>query len=175
VDGLLQTPEYATAILGYASDELSEEVRANRMRLRLRRQSDVLDRSDPPLTEFLIDESALHREVGGRAVLAEQLERILDLGSRPRVSVRVIQMTDGAMLASLQAFSLLVLDGDDGGLLYRESFIDDEIVEDVEVVQRYRRRFDEGWGLALGEDESFDVIRARRAHLLSKISQPAGG
>jgi transcriptional regulator with XRE-family HTH domain len=166
IDGLLQTPEYASAILGYVAEELPDAVRQDRLELRIRRQADVLERHDPPTLLVLMDESALYRAVGGPEVLEQQLERILQLARRSHVTVRVLKMTEGAMLALLEAFIIIDLEGEENAFLYRERVLDDELVEEMEVVQRYRRRFEEGWELALSETASVELIEARKAQLL---------
>jgi transcriptional regulator with XRE-family HTH domain len=166
IDGLMQTREYAAAIFGYVAEDLDERVRNERLDLRIQRQADVLDRPSPPRIYCLMEESALYRAVGGARGLNGQLGRILELSRRPNITVRVLRMTDGALLAMLEAFTILDLDGEENAFLYREKVLDDELVEDMEVVRRYRYRFEEGWDLAMSEAASVELIKARRAELL---------
>jgi transcriptional regulator with XRE-family HTH domain len=175
VDGLLQTPEYAAAILEYVGPGLDADARTARLEFRLRRQRDVLERDDPPRVLSLLDESVLHRAVGGTGVLVRQLDHLLAAAERPNVTVRVIRMTDGAMLALLPAFSILDLRGEDNALLYQERVLDDAVVEDEEVVRHYRDRFEDGWALALDEVASRRLVETRRAELLATLDRKSAG
>src|SRR5262249_128389 len=88
VPGLLQTPEYARAVLstrgGAAADDVDQAVTA-----RLERQA-ILDRDDPPLLWVLIDEGALRRPVSGRDVMQAQVEHLGEMaGGRNGVIQRM--------------------------------------------------------------------------------------
>ncbi|MEV0398490.1 helix-turn-helix transcriptional regulator [Actinoallomurus sp. NPDC050550] len=82
IHGLLQTPDYACALLG--GDEAAVEAR-------LLRQS-VLTRADPPPPALycVLDESALRRNVGGAKVMYEQLQHLLKASERENVSIQVV-------------------------------------------------------------------------------------
>lgn len=82
---LLQTQEYARAVLG--SDTDADEV-DRRVALRLRRQQ-VLDGPAPPRVWVVLDEAVLHRRVGGPDVMRGQLDHLLDLADRPGVTLQV--------------------------------------------------------------------------------------
>jgi transcriptional regulator with XRE-family HTH domain len=94
VDGLLQTPEYARALLsvriGVSDDEIDQRVSA-----RLDRQV-ILDRPDPPLLWVVMDESVLRRPVGGPSVMLGQLEHLVDMAERSNVIVQVVRTAIGA-------------------------------------------------------------------------------
>jgi transcriptional regulator with XRE-family HTH domain len=136
VPGLLQTEHYARAILTavWPGEDVEELVEA-----RLRRQQ-VLERADAPLLTFVIDEAALHRRIGGPAVMAEQVERLESLAAMPDVSILVLPFDAGAHAGLAGSFVLLNI-GDDravyledaeGGLLRRD---------DPPVADDYERRF----------------------------------
>jgi transcriptional regulator with XRE-family HTH domain len=88
IPGLLQIGEYARALLstrvGVTEDEVEQMVTA-----RLDRQA-ILDRDDPPLLWVLLDQSALHRPIGGREVMAVQVEHLIEMAARPNVVIQVI-------------------------------------------------------------------------------------
>jgi|SRR5450755_640638 transcriptional regulator with XRE-family HTH domain len=88
VPGLLQTPEYARAVLAVrpntSPDELDDMVAA-----RLARQA-ILDQDSPPALWAVIDEAVLHREIGGAKVMADQLLHLVDMSDRPNVTLQVI-------------------------------------------------------------------------------------
>ena len=84
VPGLLQTMEYTRAFM--LADDLPDGVIGSRLMARQRRQ-DVLGRVH--YTAFL-DESVLHRQVGGPKVLAHQLRRLIELADESAITVRVL-------------------------------------------------------------------------------------
>ncbi|MGI5215685.1 helix-turn-helix domain-containing protein [Plantactinospora sp. CA-290183] len=116
VPGLLQTEEYARALLCGASrfteDELEQQVVG-----RLERQA-VLDRNPPPLFVAVLDEYILRRPVGGPAVMAEQLRHLAELARRPRVHLHVVPSATGAYPGLNGAFVLATPpEGDDAAYL----------------------------------------------------------
>jgi transcriptional regulator with XRE-family HTH domain len=102
VPGLLQTEDYARAIfrtrLNLTDEEIEEMVSA-----RMRRQ-EVLTREDAPMLWVVLDEGVLRREVGGRHVMCEQVNRLAEAAKRPRVVIQVVPLGVGAYLGLLGAF-----------------------------------------------------------------------
>ncbi|WP_395111278.1 Scr1 family TA system antitoxin-like transcriptional regulator [Actinomadura sp. SCN-SB] len=87
VPGLLQTPDYARAVLQYnhqAPMDLEQRVLD-----RLERQA-VLEQGDPPTCVFVMDEYAIRRCVGGPKVMHEQLVRLLELAEHPDIIMQII-------------------------------------------------------------------------------------
>ncbi len=88
VPGLLQTEDYARAILstrvGDSEDDIEEMVQA-----RINRQA-ILDRDTPPMLWVILDEGVLRRNVGGPGVMKEQLRRLADAADRPHIVIQVI-------------------------------------------------------------------------------------
>ena len=85
--GLLQTEQYARALIG-SGDEKSKVV-DRRVELRMRRQ-ELLTTDGAPVCTFLIGESALRTRVGSRQVMIGQFERLLDVGTRSNVTIRIV-------------------------------------------------------------------------------------
>jgi|SRR5690606_38025241 transcriptional regulator with XRE-family HTH domain len=107
VPGLLQTPEYARAVirLEYANED-AEEVE-ERLALRMRRQQ-ILDRKDDPTNLWaVIDEAVLRRPIGGVAVQRGQIEHLLEISKRSNVTVQVLPFSVGGHAASGGPFSIL--------------------------------------------------------------------
>jgi len=99
IPGLLQTEAYARAILETHPD-VTEDVVSERLAGRLSRQA-ILERDDPPppVVCALIDQSALNREIGGPAVMREQLMHLVAMSRRPNITVQIIPNT-GPMTSS---------------------------------------------------------------------------
>jgi transcriptional regulator with XRE-family HTH domain len=121
IPGLLQTADYARAIITTARPlELTEEEIERRVELRLRRQAVVA--KDPPLRLWaIVDEAALHREVGGHDVMRDQLEHLAEVAHRPEITLQVIPFGAGGHVAMAGEFSIF-------------SFADDPDVLSVEAV-----------------------------------------
>jgi transcriptional regulator with XRE-family HTH domain len=109
VPGLLQTEEYARAVVRLGHGSAGPEELERRVALRLQRQQEVLHRPDPPGLWAVVDEAALRRPVGGRAVMRDQIEALAALLSKtpPHVRLQVIPLAAGGHSATGGAFSIL--------------------------------------------------------------------
>jgi hypothetical protein len=102
----LQTDAYMRAVVqGAHLDESAEEL-GRRVRLRMARQQ-LLTREQPPRVWAVIDEAALRRPVGGREVMAGQLERLIEATKLPNVTLQILPFEVGAHAAMLGAFSIM--------------------------------------------------------------------
>lgn len=106
--GLLQTPQYAEAVMRAADPDTPDERVQQRIEFRMRRQQ-VLTRDDPPEYAAILDEATLHREVGGAEVMSGQLTHLLDLANRPHISLRVLPFAAGAPASPEGAFTLFTM------------------------------------------------------------------
>lgn len=168
--GLTQTPAYARAILEYWQDELSQEGRAVRFEVRMRRRKYVFEQENPPVYYLLLDESVLVREIGGPSVMAEQLRELLSLIAQGLVKARVVPLVAAAQLAMLNEFIIIDLgDEDENAVLYREAQLEDQIDESPEMVRLYRGRFERMWNAALSEEATVRRIEARAAAMISSL------
>ncbi|MEU6844906.1 helix-turn-helix transcriptional regulator [Streptomyces sp. NPDC046716] len=104
VTGLLQTPEYAHAVLRGGLPNGSEEELARRVELRLRRQG-LLDREDAPTLWVVMEEAVLHRMVGSPDVMREQIERLLDMSELPHVSIDIVPFSAGAHIGACAPYT----------------------------------------------------------------------
>src|SRR5215475_10713882 len=107
VPGLLQTEDYARAILSARPDgnlaDLEEQVAA-----RIARQN-ILERTGGPQLWSILDEGVLHRAIGGPKVMRDQLYRLAEVAEHPRTSIQVIR-ADGAHAGLLAHFVIADLD-----------------------------------------------------------------
>jgi hypothetical protein len=160
----LQTRAYAEALL--SPRDLDESMFSRVVDLRMERQQRMFDDSGRPACVFVLDEAAVRRQVGGKRVLEEQLGFLLDLGSRPEVSVRVLPFEAGAHYSTLGSFVLLGFPDDDD-LLYLEHAAGSMTGgEDLRLLARYQECFREITDMALDESES--------AGLISRVRQDLG-
>ncbi|MEU6131566.1 DUF5753 domain-containing protein [Saccharopolyspora sp. NPDC047091] len=98
--GLLQTPEYARAVIGTGNDaEWLLSTRPARQAL--------LTRPDGPSVRFLVDEFALRRVIGGNTATRHQLERLNRVQENPRVRIQVVPRDAGIHAGLDGAFVVL--------------------------------------------------------------------
>lgn len=107
VPGLLQTREYARAVLGARSVKSTPEQIERQAEVRIRRQH-VLERASPPAPQMqvVLDEAVIRRVVGGRRVMAGQLGRLLEAAAAPGITVQVLPFSSGAHMAAYGSFAL---------------------------------------------------------------------
>jgi transcriptional regulator with XRE-family HTH domain len=120
VPGLLQTEEYARSIITTARPlELSDEEIERRVELRMGRQEVIA--KDPPLQLWVIvDEAALHRQVGGPQVMKAQLDHLAKVARRPEITLQIIPYDAGGHVAMAGEFSIFSFP-DDPDMLYVET------------------------------------------------------
>lgn len=95
IPGLLQTPEYAVAVIMLGYGHASPRQIERRLELRLRRQQ-ILKRARPPRLWMVIDEAALRRPIGGAVTMFAQLRHLIDLCDSPHVTIQVLPFDAGA-------------------------------------------------------------------------------
>ncbi|MGH8793289.1 MAG: helix-turn-helix domain-containing protein [Stackebrandtia sp.] len=106
VPGLLQTKEYARAVVLLGYGHISPQEVERRVELRASRQK-LLKRAEPAKLWAVVDESALRRPLGGRAVMRAQLKHLLEQAKRPNVRLQVIPFHSGGHSAAGGAFTVL--------------------------------------------------------------------
>ena len=131
VPGLLQTEDYARAIFQtrfkITADEIEERVAA-----RMRRQQ-VLTRNDPAALWVILDEWVLRRPVGGRHVMQEQANRLIEAARQPHIVIEVIPASVGAHEGLEGAFAIAEFE-DSPSVGYQEGAAGGQPVEEPKDV-----------------------------------------
>ena len=155
VPGLLQTEEFARAILAYAGGLDADGIEQG-WTVRQHRQEAVHDRDDPPELTFVIDEAAVRRHVGrSDRTMVRQLEQLKDYASRPYITIRVLPFVSGAHPGMLGNFILLEFSESDlADLVHLESVDDITIKDDGDLIARYLDRFETLERLSLSPEDS---------------------
>jgi hypothetical protein len=99
IDGLLQTADYAAAMLATLPGADDNAVKG-RLASRLERQRRVLMREEPPAVRVIVDELALYRRVRDASVMMAQLDHVAEVASMPRVTVQVLPAREHPATAS---------------------------------------------------------------------------
>jgi transcriptional regulator with XRE-family HTH domain len=148
LSGLLQTEDYARAILAVEPGVTHDEVSA-RLNARLARQA-MLTRDDPLRAWFLVDEAALRRCVGSPEVMAAQIAHLAGVARLPNVTVQVVANTAHAGL--LGGFALTER------AAYVETAVAGQVFEDAEIMASLLIRFDTLRNEAFRGSESLALI-----------------
>jgi len=155
VPGLVQTHDYARAQLSRSPVVAAGEV-DGLARGRVERGTWAL-REDGPRIALLLGEEATRREVGGPAVLRDQLDHLRDLADRSNFTLRIIPHAAGAVAALSVPFTILYL-GEDRWIVYVESLTR---VDYIKSPTGYREAFDLAAEVALDEQASKAILDTR--------------
>jgi transcriptional regulator with XRE-family HTH domain len=159
IPGLLQTEAYMRTFLAQGTRLLlSAEAVEARTIVRLKRQAELLGRSDPPRLVALLDEATLRRVPGDHAMMVDQLRHLLELAERPTVSIELIPFEAGPYVDSGSFIILSMPDELDLPVVYLENAVSDTIVDGATEVGDYRRLFSVMREKALSPDESLARI-----------------
>jgi len=162
VPGLLQTGEYARAVISRVVNVPSDEV-DDRVAARLARQS-LFSRDRPARFTFYLHESVLYTPVGGHAVMAEQLRHLQRMSLRSYLTLRVVPVALGAHAAMTGAFRLMEF-AEFKPVAYLESETSSLFLEKPEETAAYRRILGALADTALGEGQLRELIAALATEL----------
>ena len=143
VPGLLQIEEYTRPVLDAyrKSAEDADKIVESR-----KERQELLERAEPPEAFFVLDEAVLRREVGGPKVMERQIDHLIELARRPRISIQIIPFSAGAHSAMAGPFVHLEFPADnDPDVIFVENALGDTLLrDDEEVTADYREQF---WAL----------------------------
>jgi transcriptional regulator with XRE-family HTH domain len=157
VPGLLQTADYARALIHAATPQYEPEVVERHVQGRIARQQ-LLHSENAPRFEAVVDESALHRVTGSPAIMEAQLERLLELATLPNVTLRVIPYKAGALPGSNKFIILRFAQPTMSGVVFLEGLTGDLYLEDPRDVEIYSRTFRTLVDLSASPDATRDTI-----------------
>jgi hypothetical protein len=160
VPGLLQTEQYARAVIrAYRPADTAQEVE-RRVQIRMTRQQ-ILDRDDPPRLRLVLNEGAVRRLAGGREVMREQLTKLSEDRSRGNVMIQVLPFTAGEHPGMSGPFSILgFAEPGELGVVNLEGMNTSLSLETEHDLEQYGNAFDFLQAAALGPRESRDMLIA---------------
>ncbi|MEU7695196.1 helix-turn-helix domain-containing protein [Microbispora hainanensis] len=165
VPGLLQTKEYARAVIMAGAVGAAPEEIARRVDLRLERQR-ILDGENSPKFWAVIDEAALRRPIGGVDVMRGQIQHLIDLMNQPNVTIQVIPFSYGGHAAEGGAFSILrFADPDLPDIVYVEQLASALYLDKREEVDRYSEVMERLCAVSTTPTETVDLLRQIMADL----------
>ena len=158
IPGLLQSEEYAVAMIRAArlSDTPLEIDR--RVHVRMARQS-LLIQDDPIDLWVVLDEAVLSRPVGGDVVMHDQLVRLIEAAKLPNVTLQVLPFAAGAHAAMDGTFAILDFpEAEDPNVVYAENATGGLFLEKSDELEKYSSIFDTIRASALTPEESIEMI-----------------
>ncbi|MEW2548930.1 helix-turn-helix transcriptional regulator [Streptomyces sp. NPDC047002] len=161
VPGLLQTRDYAEALVTGALPEYSKADVDKRVGVRMRRQDRIKDGESPLRLWAVVDEAALRRVVGGKQLMREQLEHLIEQSHLPHVTVQVLPFEMGAHPGISGHYAILEFpDASDSSVVYIEGVTSDLYLEKANDVQRYSVMYEHLRAQALNVEQTRDFISA---------------
>jgi transcriptional regulator with XRE-family HTH domain len=160
VPGLFQTEGYARALLGAHPNQVDPVEIDRRAELRKRRQR-LLREDDPPHTWVVVDESVLHREIGGPQVMAGQFRHLLELADLPHITVQVLPFGTGVHSGLNGSFDILEFPETDiyaPRLVHLENLTSSLYIEKAREVKFYSVAFEYLRTAALHPDDTSRLI-----------------
>ncbi|MEV7968754.1 helix-turn-helix transcriptional regulator [Sphaerisporangium sp. NPDC088356] len=158
IPGLLQTREYAEAVIRAADPNKPQERIHIWAEFRLNRQQ-VLSRDEPLRLSVLLDEAVLHRRVGGRDVLRGQLQHLIKAAEGPNISIRVLPFDAGASASPEGPFTIFNMPEPYPDVAYIETRAGAIYVEGDDM-ERFAQAYDCLQKATLAPDDSMALITA---------------
>ncbi len=158
VEGLLQTPDYARAVLREVQNRDTDEQIDKLVDLRIKRQ-DVLERDGPLDVWLILDEGVIRRTIGGPDVMLGQLGRLTEASKMPNVTLQVLPFESGSHAGLKGSFSILEFpERADADVAYVESVAGIIYLEKDREVRTCAEAFDRLRAAALSPGASADLI-----------------
>jgi transcriptional regulator with XRE-family HTH domain len=165
IPGLLQTEDYARAVLRAAHPPLDPDKLEQRLAGRLERQR-LLYSKDPPKFEAVIDEAVLHRVGGSRATMHAQLGHLLTVSQRQNVDIWVVPYLAGILPVPTSKFIVLTFrEPSVPSVVYIEGLTGDLYLGPADGLADYQLAFSAMQAMAISPDRSLQIISEIAAEL----------
>lgn len=159
VHGLLQTEEYARAVVRRGMKGASVADVERRVTLRLERQKYLVAENAPEF-HIVLDEAALRRPYGDREVMRGQLQHLIEISERPNVRLQIMPFGFGGHSGESGAFTILSFpESDLSDVVYLEQLTSALYLDKREDVAQYEHALKELQQDSPGPDESRDLLR----------------
>ncbi|QXE37168.1 helix-turn-helix domain-containing protein [Streptomyces sp. GMY02] len=169
VYGLLQTEEYARAVLATDWPDNLEDLVAARMN-----RAQVLKRKIPPLIWVVLDEAVLLRPIGGRKVMRNQLAHLLSFKDNEWVQIQVLPLSAGEHSGLMGSYNILRSD-DDPDIAYSEDYETAHATADPQAARARSLRYHHLQAAALSIKDSAALIARVMEECYGEQPVPDGG
>ncbi|GAA3037187.1 transcriptional regulator [Actinokineospora globicatena] len=159
VSGILQTDSYIRAMFGAQGADPTDHVADDTLRVRADRRT-LLTKENAARFAFVLSESALRRQIGGPAVMAEQLRHLVEVAVLPNVTLQVIPFDSQSYDYLSTTFTIFRFGHEMANdIVYLEMYSDAAYLDKPpETVRRYSELFGRLQGVALGPVESRHLV-----------------
>jgi hypothetical protein len=141
IPGLLQIDAYARAIATRGRPDFTPPDAERRIALRLRRQR-ILTGIKPPKLWAVIDETVLHRPIGGRRVLRMQLEHLLEYSALPNITLQIVPLHLSGYAAEGPFTVLRFAEAELPDIVYVEHLAGAIYLDNLRDIEMYSRALD---------------------------------
>jgi transcriptional regulator with XRE-family HTH domain len=158
VPGILQTEDYASAVLRAFYDEKSAKRVSRLVDLRTKRR-ELLTSENAPAFSFVLDESVIRRPVASPSIMSKQLQYLVTAMELPNVTIQVVPFLTGLYPGMKGAFELVHFeDTPDDDIVFLEGADSDFISDNPEQVNAYLESFKQITGVSLSLSDSADRL-----------------
>ncbi|MCM8549194.1 helix-turn-helix transcriptional regulator [Streptomyces sp. STCH 565 A] len=154
VPGLLQTEDYARAVIAQMRPDLSADQVDALVKVRMERQESRLSGERPAELRAVLDEAVLHRVIGSPTVMRQQFVRLVQAGKQPNVTIQLLPFTLGAHPGLYGPFVILTFPQPTAPLVWLENPNNSVYLESQSDVQNYTDTFDQLRASALSPAET---------------------
>lgn len=165
VPGLFQSEGYARTLIGADHQDETDEEIGRRVDLRLARQAILKRMVNPPLLRVALWEAVIRTPVGGRDVMAEQLDHLTEVSELANVSLRVVPSSAGYHSGIVTgSFTILRFPPTPSGMqsepptIYKEMYTGALYLDKPTELEHFDTAFETIWAVSLGEQPSRDLI-----------------
>jgi transcriptional regulator with XRE-family HTH domain len=161
VPGLLQTEEYAGAIVAGAAGQLAAEQAQARVDVRMRRQKSLYESPTMDLVA-IVDEAVLHRQVGSPEIMRAQIEHLAEQALLPNVTLHVIPYAVGAHAGMSGSFNILQFpEPGDLDAVFADLVAGQMFIEEPGEVRLYHAAFLHLLGAAASPANTLEILTNR--------------
>lgn len=167
IPGLLQTAEYARAVLQATLSEFEADVIEQLVTARMDRQR-ILTSEQAPQYQAVIDEAVIRRMPGDPGVMKDQLDRLVQASELGTVSIRIIPFNAGLLPSSNNKFIILSFrEPTVPTAVYIELLTGEMFVERPDEVAVYEATFEQMLAMSIDEDQTREMISSLAASMAS--------
>ncbi|WP_328500867.1 helix-turn-helix domain-containing protein [Streptomyces sp. NBC_00457] len=167
VPGLLQTEDYARAVISQMRMELTAPELESLVKVRMERQSSRLGVEQPAKLWAILDEAVLRRTIGSAEVMRDQLRKLVEASEQPHITVQLLTFELGAHPGLYGPFVILTFSDPTPNLVWLENPKNSVYLEATDDVDNYTEIFDQLRACALGPSET----RTRITRISKELDQ----
>ncbi|WP_253887483.1 helix-turn-helix domain-containing protein [Actinokineospora diospyrosa] len=164
IPGLFQTPEYTRVLIRNRHPDMSDEEVDRRVNFRMQRKALLNRKTARPTFSVVLNETVLHRAVGGAHVMSRQIVHLAELSQLDTVTLRVVPFTAG-MYGGLLSGPFIIMRFPDNGtregeppVVFIENLVGDLFLDKPTDIEQYNTVFEETWEKALNERETMRLL-----------------